>query len=376
MRILIAVGLGGIYSGGAHQAFNQLRGFKLAGYDVMAVWGPDANGDPHGFDKLKELEIPYQILPIDRKWTIASLKQFRKILVDYNPDVVECFKSGAQYHALYGGIGLNRHALIFYRGIGLNMDVWQGLKYRLNRVDRVIANCNDLRKIMIKTGKIPADKVDYIYGEYHSTLQDIDSIDITTLRQELNIPESVPLITQFGNWAKWRGQDTTLDAAYLLKEKGNKFHLLFCGRETDKLTEQVERLDLTEQVTLSPYRRDPERVLKACDIMVNASTSHESFPGSLVNGHAAGLPAVATTMPGSGEIIVEGETGYLIPINDPDSLANALERMLKMSSEKLSQMGNKARERALEFFSSEVRTEKRLECYRKAIEHRGKNCFD
>ncbi len=370
MRILIAVGLGGIYSGGAHQAYNQLRGFKLAGYDVMAVWGPDVNGDPHGFDKLKELDIPFQIFPIDRKRTLDSLKQFRKILVDYKPDVVECFKSGAQYHALYGGIGLNRHALVFYRGIGLNMDVWQGLKYRLNRVDRVVANCNDLRKIMIKTGKIPADKVDYIYGEYHSTLQDLDSVDITTLRQELNIPESVTLITQFGNWATWRGQGTTLEATRQLKEKGYQFHLLFCGSGTDKLTKQVERLGLQEQVTLSPYRRDPERVLKAADIMVNASTSHESFPGSLVNGHAAGLPAVATTMPGSGEIIVEGETGYLIPINDPDRLANALEKMLNLSPEKLAQMGANARERALRLFSSEVRTSKRLECYEKAIAHR------
>lgn len=370
LRILIAVGLGGIYSGGAHQAFNQLRGFKLAGHDVTAVWGPDVNGDPHGFDILKELQIPFQIMPIDKKWTIASLKQFRKILVDFKPDVVECFKGGAQYHALYGGIGLNRHALIFYRGIGLDMDLWQGLKYRLSRVDRVIANCNDLREIMIKTGKIPAEKVDFIYGEYHSTLQDLDSVDITTLRQELNISESVTLITQFGNWATWRGQGTTLEAAQQLKEKGYQFHLLFCGNGTDNLAEQVERLGLTEYVTLSPYRRDPERVLKACDIMVNASTSHESFPGSLVNGHAAGLPAVATTMPGSGEIIVEGETGYLIPINDPDSLANALEQMLNMSPEQLAQMGKKARQRALKFFSSEARTEKRLECYRKAIAHR------
>lgn len=372
MRILIAVGLGGIYSGGAHQALYQLRGLKAAGMEVMAIWGPDEEGDPHGFDRLKGFDIPFTILPINRKWTIDSLRKFRKILLDFKPDVVECFKSGPQYHALYGGIGLNRHALLFYRGISRSMDLWQGLKYRLNRVDGVIANCNDLREIMIRTGKIPEDKIYFVHGEFDPKFADMSVIDATGLRQELNIPEDVTLITQLGNWSTWRGQGVTLEAGKILHDKGFKFHLLFCGRETDKLRQDVTRLGLTDCVTLSLYRRDPERVLKATDILVNASTSHESLPGSVINGHAAGCPVIATDLPGSGEIIVEGETGFLIQPSDAESLADALEKMLAMEKERFNLMGKSARKRAETTFSSEVRTTKRLECYEKAIRHREK----
>lgn len=376
MRVLIAVGLGGIYSGGAHQALYQLRGLKAAGMDVMAVWGPDEENDPHGFDRLKALDIPFKILPINRRWTVASLKQFRKILLEFKPDVVECFKSGPQYHALFGGIGLNRHALLFYRGISVAMDVWQGLKYRMNRVDGIIANCNDLREIMIKSGKIPESKIDFVHGEFDPAFADMDAIDATGLKQELRIPEDAMLITQLGNWSLWRGQGVTLDAAKLLHDKGHKFHLLFCGRETDKLKERVEQLGLTDRVTLSLYRRDPERVLKITDILVNASTSHESLPGSVINGHAMGCPTIASDMPGSGEIIVKGETGFIVPPSNAKSLADALENMLTMDKDKFISMSKAARRRAETHFSSDVRTAKRLECYDKALRHRKKCTTD
>ncbi|HHE46191.1 MAG TPA: glycosyltransferase family 1 protein [Bacteroidetes bacterium] len=370
MRVLIAVAHGGVYSGGAHQALYQLRGLKHAGVEVMAVWGPDDEGDPNGLDRLKSLDIPLEIIPINRQLDIDTLKRFRKAMTSFRPDVVECFKSGAQYHALYGGIGLKRHALVFYRGISRRMDIWQGLKYRLRRVDRVIANSRALKRIMSDTGKIPADKIDCVYNEYDPACSDPEAVDATGLRRELDVPENVPLVTQLGNWSTWRGQDVTLEAAAALKAGGYGFHLLFAGRDTDRLQAKVEELDLGDAVTLSPYRRDPERVLKASDIAVNASTSHESMSGALVNAHALGVPAVASDLAGNGEVVEDGVTGYLVPPGDAEALAGRLSKMLDMDVERLSAMGSAARARAVKLFSSEARTRRRLEVYERAIEHR------
>ncbi len=370
MRVLIAVAHGGIYSGGAHQALYQLRGLKHAGVDVMAVWGPDDDDDPNGLDRLKDLNIPLEIIPINKQLNLDTLKRFRKVLIGFKPDVVECFKSGAQYHALYGGLGLNRHALIFYRGISRRMDVWQGLKYRLKRVDRVIANSRDLKKIMSESGRIPADKIDWVNNEYDPACRDPKEVDATGFRLELDMPEDITLVTQLGNWSQWRGQDVTLKAAATLKAGGYKFHLLFAGRDTDRLQAKVEELNLGDMVTLSPYRRDPERVLKASDIFVNASTSHESMSGALVNAHAMGIPAVATDLPGNDEVVEEGVTGYLIPPGDAEALVQALTKMMDMDAERLSAMGSAARARVVKRFSSKARTERRLEVYAKAIEKR------
>jgi len=370
LRILIAVGHGGIYSGGAHQALYQLRGFKKRGFDVMAVWGPDIDGDPHGLDRLKELDVPYEIIPIHNTLNLETLSKFRRILKSFKPDIVECFKNGAQYHALYGGLGLNKHAVVFYRGISQAMDVWQGFKYRISRVDRVIANCEDLKWIMAKTGSISADKIDFVHGEYDPRFGDPDKVDASGFRRELSIPEDVRLITQLGNWSEWRGQDVTLKAATNLKRTGYRFHLLFAGRETDKLKPLAAELGISDIVTLSSYRRDPERVIKATDIAVNASTSHESLPGSLINIQTMGVPAVASSVPGASMIVQDNKTGFMTPPQDVAALTEALTKLLDMSDERLTQMGQTARNRAVNLFSSEVRTEKRLKVYEKAIRHR------
>lgn len=367
MRVLIAVAHGGIYSGGSHQAFYLLRGLKRAGIEVMAVWGPDEEDDPHGFDGLKQLDIPYEIIPINRGVTLDSLGKFRNVLKRFKPDVVECFKSGAQYHALYGGLGLNDHALVFYRGISRPMDIWQGLKYRLWRVDRIIANSQALKRTMIETGGIPMDKIDCVYNEYDPACADPELVNADDLKAELSIPPDVPLITQLGNWSEWRGQTVTLAAAKMLVARGLKFHLLFAGRETEKLRPKVDELRLGGVVTLSPYRRDPERVLKITDIAVNASTSHESLSGGLVNAQAMGVPAVASDLAGNPEVVEDGVTGFIVPTNNPVSLADGLAKMLEMPQEKLKDMGCKARERARAFFSSEVRIKSTLDVYERAI---------
>lgn len=370
MRVLVAVGHGGIYSGGSHQALWTLQGLNRAGIDVMAVWGPDMEGDPAGFNKLKATGIPFELIPIHKKPSWDSLRAFRKVVRAFNPDLIECIKSGAQYHTLYGGIGLNRHAIVFYRGVSRSMDYFQALKYRIRRVDRIIANCDALKVIMVKTGHISPSKIDFVHGEYDPVCSNPDDVDATGFRRELGIPEDVTLITQLGNWSGWRGQDITLKAASMLLKRGMKFHLLFAGRQTEKLSDLVSELGLQSLVTLSPYRRDPERVLKASDIAVNASTGLESLAGALINSQAMGLPAVTGFHTGSDEIVQEGITGYIVPQGDPVALADALMKMLSMSTDERKRMGYAAHLHAFGKFSSNVKTRKRLEVYERAIDHR------
>ncbi|MFH0765845.1 MAG: glycosyltransferase family 4 protein [Calditrichota bacterium] len=373
MRALIAVGHGGIYSGGSHQALNALRGLKQAGVEVMAVWGPDAEGDKGGFKRLEELGIPYRIIPIHQRSTWRTLKAFRQVVQEFDPDVVECVKSGAQYHALFGGLGLNKLALVFYRGVTQPMDWFQGFKYRMRRVDRVIANCEMLKRQMAATGHIPIDKIEVIYGEYDPACAEPNQVNINGLREELNIADNELIILQLGNWSPWRGQHITLQAASQLKARVFSFHLIFAGRETDKLADAVTEWGLRDRVTLLPYRRDPERLLKLADIVVNSSTGIESLSGAILNAQAMGVPVAASNVGGSAEIVIHNQTGLIVPPQDPKALAEALEKLLTMLPAELAAMGVKARKRARTIFSPEIRAQKRMECYRKAIKCRMKN---
>jgi len=370
MRILIAVGQGGINSGGSFQAANALAGLKNAGHEVLAVWGSNVGQNPPGFHRLKRHDIPLHTIPIDSRATWGSISRFRTILKEFQPDVVECFKGGAQHHVLYASVGLKHHAIIFYRGVSNPLDMFQALKYRLPRVDRIIANCRELKEIMVKSGHINPDKIDAVHGEFDPACANPCDVDVTGLRRELDIPNDIPLVTQLGNYSIWRGQKITIEAASKLRQQGLRFHILFVGGGTNQLSEAVKRYHIDDIVTISPFRGDPERILKISDIFVMASTSTESLSGSLINAQAMGIPAVASSVTGSVEVVEDGKTGFIITPNDVDALANGMVRMLNMKPESRLKMGQAARLRACALFSPEVRVKKRLECYRRAIEHR------
>jgi glycosyltransferase involved in cell wall biosynthesis len=75
-------------------------------------------------------------------------------------------------------------------------------------------------------------------------------------------------------------------------------------------------------------RRDRVNLHRGFDISVLASLS-EGFPNTLVEAMAAGNPVVATSVGGTVDAVVDGQTGILVPPGDPEELAGALLRLVQ-----------------------------------------------
>jgi len=91
---------------------------------------------------------------------------------------------------------------------------------------------------------------------------------------------------------------------------------------------ELERKGLAPRVDLPGSRDDVPEVLASAGIFVLSSRS-EGFPVSVLEAMAAGLPVVASDVGGVSEAVVHGETGLLVPANDPAGLAGALEQLLR-----------------------------------------------
>ena len=85
---------------------------------------------------------------------------------------------------------------------------------------------------------------------------------------------------------------------------------------------------LKSEVEFLGFREDVPALLKDLDIVVHASTSADPCPSTVLEGMAHGLPVIGSDGGGVPEMIVEGETGLLVPMGDATALGGAIESLV------------------------------------------------
>ncbi len=101
------------------------------------------------------------------------------------------------------------------------------------------------------------------------------------------------------------------------------------GRSSEYAREtlrQYESSPFKGRIRLLGYRKDPCRVLSACDILALTSEK-EGLPRVVMEAMTLGLPVAATDAPGTRELVRNGVNGLLVPVGNPHALCEALERL-------------------------------------------------
>lgn len=137
------------------------------------------------------------------------------------------------------------------------------------------------------------------------------------------------LIGCVGNFRPMKRQDLLIDAFARLTAKHDQLRLALVGDGDlrPSIERQIERLGLAQRIELYGSATDLPPLYDAFDLFVQASNS-EALPNVLIEASAAGLPIVATAAGGSGELVHDGETGLLVPIDDVDALTLTIDRAI------------------------------------------------
>jgi glycosyltransferase involved in cell wall biosynthesis len=145
------------------------------------------------------------------------------------------------------------------------------------------------------------------------------------------------------------------------------FEAQFVGDGPDRATVEAEAdtLGLDGRLRLLGDRADVPALLARSDVFVLSSTS-EGMPVSVAEAMAAGLPVVATAVGGVAELVVDGETGFLVPPRDAGALAAAITRLLADPVLRR-RMGSSARSRAEAIFDLDRFRAAHLDVYRTAL---------
>jgi len=169
-----------------------------------------------------------------------------------------------------------------------------------------------------------------VYNGFDSKKFDQVNDNQATLREELGIPRNRPLIGMFSRLSYWKGQHILLEAASQIPD----VHVLLVGDALFGEAEYMEKLkNIASQESLQGrvhwlgFRQDIPALMKACDAIAHCSTAPEPFGRVIVEAQLSKRPAIATLGGGTSEIITNGVTGLLIPPNDPQLLAAAMQQI-------------------------------------------------
>ena len=155
------------------------------------------------------------------------------------------------------------------------------------------------------------------------------------VRAALGVGDCDPVIGITANVNPWKGQDVVVRAVAELVADFPRLGCLVVGglvRGAEDYLEGIQAFvasrGLERHVRLVGPRLDIADVVGALDVLVHASIRPEPFGRVLIEGMALGKPIVATVGGGVPEIVVEGETGLLVPASDVGAMVAALRRLL------------------------------------------------
>jgi len=155
------------------------------------------------------------------------------------------------------------------------------------------------------------------------------------VRRELGIPPDAPLAGIVGHIQDWKGQHLVVEAVARARARFPELRCLLVGgvhrrgaEYAERIHERIARPDLAGHVVLTGARHDVPACLDAMDVVIHASVVAEPFGRVLIEAMAIGRPVIAPREGGPLLIVVDGETGLLVPPRDAGALADALLALL------------------------------------------------
>jgi len=312
------------------------------------------NGNSIIAKEIKKLNIQVVDLGMTHKGRIDVFFRFNRLLQNEQPIVLHTWL----FHANLTGrlIGrLNNVPIIITSRRNINIGgKWRELLNRLTSGldDKVIAVCEAVRQAEIVSSKIPAEKVVTIYNGINPLPFTPASIDTSRkIRNGLGIRDDELVLGAIGRLEPQKGFFDLISSLAHIKAKFNSVRLLIVGEGElrDTLELQINNHNLSGTIKFTGLRNDVPEILTALDVFVSPSL-WEGLPNVILEAMAAGKPVVATSVGGTPEAIVDGETGLLIPPRNPEALASAIIRLLK-NPELRTKMGRAGKERVLKQFS-------------------------
>ncbi len=361
MRIFQILEFNQFNTGSVHQMFQAALGLRERGHDVTVISRPDALLQ----HRCKANGVQFLGIEMRNQFDLASVRKLKREIRHQRPDVIHVHKGVAHALALAATWSDPIGAFVVNRGVSFPLTSWNRGKFRTRRVDRIVAVCEQIRDVVITSGKLAPEKVVVIYAGTDMNVFDPSKRDARAFRREKSIPHAEFLIAQVGV-RDWKGWKDLIDATADLLQHHRNIHLALVGCRNDAEAVEVKHYAgerrIAEHVSAIEYRDDMPNVFASCDVVVDASWAGTGITGTIREAMAMQKPVIATDCGGNAELVSSPQVGWLVPARDRNALAGAIREVIEQR-ERAAVVARNAREHVVRGFSKEIRIAKLEQLY-------------
>jgi len=204
---------------------------------------------------------------------------------------------------------------------------WLNGRINEHYADAIIAVAEAAKENLVESGIAP-ERVEVILNGVPS-LDRLSAEEVAAEKAKYGIAPDRFVAGILARMEAVKGHKYLLEAAKLLKDRGDPVAVVIAGTgslEKD-LRQRARDLELEDTVVFAGFVSDVRPLLSIFDLQVNASYGTEATSLALLEGMSMGIPAVVTDYGGNPGVIAHGENGLLIPTQDSEALAAAIETM-------------------------------------------------
>jgi glycosyltransferase involved in cell wall biosynthesis len=311
---------------------------------------------------LREDGIQVYVRPRYWRWDISPALGLWHIISKWKPDIIHTFGWMSTLAAVIPA-KLHRIPLVDGSIRQGNRQPYRGriMKWSLRWADRVIANSQ---------AGLQAFKVDPKRGRVVHNGFDLQRLEMS--EQKHNLRNSKFTVVMVGRMVPEKDFPSYFEAARKFLQGGMENQWIFWvvgyGSLRNEYIQACKDLIGSGIIRFHEPTLDVLPIVQCADVgvLLSPSTVHEGFSNAIMEYMACGLPVVCTDRGGNRELVVNGETGFLIPVGDLPALAEKL-NYLRDNPHEAKRLGQAGRRRLLAHFTVESMVKKTIQVYEEVL---------
>lgn len=349
------------YGGAERQLINLLSGSaQLSRFKVfVAVYQPEGMLWPE-LHRIKNIQVVD--LAVGTKWFGSRVTALKRLIVEQQIGIVYSFLEGPNLLSAFARILGSGHRVVW----GYRVSSFRPLEFGVKglfasflskvifaQVDLMIANSTSGFEQLLAR-KFPHDKLRMIPNGINLQRFRTDPVKRTQYRASMKLPSDRFVIGTAGRIVRWKGHDTFLRAAAILKKfrPDTIFVIVGTGDQAwiEYLHELADELGLSDAVRWQSASTNIEEVLNGFDLLTVTSRSGEGFPNIIGEAMATGVVVVGSDVGETAELLKD--VGFVFPPDDHQTLAKLWQQLV--SDDKLrSNLAAASRAKIIRSYSTE-----------------------